>query len=187
MYSLAPFKFYVGYENIKFENPETALPVGFDVASYKLAIVNNAPFNEEKILQVYWAGVKYSVNPKLDLTAAYYGYHQSNFATTAATLGCTTNVAATCSGELVDFSVDAVYKLSKRFDVFGGVMYSGVQDGLATVISTARTTSTPPLGCASRSRLCLRQRSPHPLMVGGRWDSCGNLLAVTVMGIDTGR
>jgi predicted porin len=131
MYSFAPFKLYAGYENIKFQNPETPLLAGFDVAAYKIAIVNNDAYPHEKILQVYWAGAKYSVDPNLDLTIAYYGYHQSAFGTTVSTAGCSTNASSTCSGELRDVSFDAVYKLSKRFDAFAGLMWTDVADGLA--------------------------------------------------------
>ena len=146
MYTFAPFKFYAGYENIKFENPQIPLNTGFDVASYKLFQPNNAAYNHEKILQVYWAGAKWSVDPKLDITVAYYGYHQSNFATTKATAGCSTNVSSACSGELVDFSADAVYKLSKRFDAYAGVMYSLVQDGLANGYNYSKNNINPTIG-----------------------------------------
>ena len=146
MYSFAPFKFYASYENIKFANPETPLPAGFTVAAYTLAFVNNAAYAHEKILQVYWAGAKYSVNANLDLTVAYYGYHQSNYATTLATAGCTTSVSATCSGELRDLSLDAVYKLSKRFDAFAGVMYSDVADGLANGYIYSKNNFNPTIG-----------------------------------------
>jgi predicted porin len=131
MYTFAPIKLYLGYENIKFQNPETPLSAGFNVANYVLAFVNNNAYPHEKILQVYWGGVKYSVVPRLDLTLAYYGYHQSAYGTTAATVGCSNASSGTCSGELRDVSFDAVYKLSKRFDAFAGVMYTGVADGLA--------------------------------------------------------
>ena len=150
MYSFAPFKFYAGYENIKFANPEVGLPVGFDVSGYKLAIVNNNNYAQEKILQVYWAGVKYSVDPNLDVTLAYYGYHQSSFATVAnsgaANIGCSTIVSTACSGELRDFSLDAVYKLSKRFDAYAGVMYSGVADGLANGYIYSKNNFNPTIG-----------------------------------------
>jgi predicted porin len=146
MYSFAPLKFYVGYENIKFANPETPLAAGFNVAAYTLAFVNNAAYPHEKILQVYWTGVKYSVDSNLDLTVAYYGYHQSNYATTAANAGCTTTLSPTCSGELRAASFDAVYKLSKRFDAFAGVMYSAVADGLANGYIYSKNTFDPTLG-----------------------------------------
>ena len=146
MYSFAPFKFYAGYENIKFANPATPLLAGFNVAAYTLAYVNNNAYPHEKILQVYWAGAKYSVDANLDLTVAYYGYHQSNYATTTATAGCTTAVSGTCSGDLRDFSFDAVYKLSKRFDAFAGVMYSDVADGLANGYIYSKLTFDPTIG-----------------------------------------
>jgi predicted porin len=146
MYSFEQFKFYASYENIKFANPETGLPVGFNVSGYTLAVVNNNPYAHEKILQVYWAGVKYSVDANLDLTLAYYGYHQSNYASTTQFAGCTTSVSGFCRGELRDFSVDAVYKLTKRFDVFAGVMYSGVADGLASGYLYSRNNLNPTLG-----------------------------------------
>jgi predicted porin len=146
MYSFAPLKFYAGYENIKFANPETPLAAGFNVAAYTLAFVNNNAYAHEKILQVYWAGAKYQVDANLDLTVAYYGYHQSNYATTVATAGCTTSVSATCSGELRDFSFDAVYKLSKRFDAFAGVMYSGVVNGLANGYIYSKNNLNPTIG-----------------------------------------
>jgi predicted porin len=145
MYTFAPFKFYVAYENIKFANPDVPLSAGFDVAAYKLAFVNNAAFTQEKILQVYWAGVKYSVDPSLDLTLAYYGYHQSSFAT-GANAGCSTIASSACSGELRDFSLDAVYKLSKRFDAYAGVMYSGVADGLANGYIYSKNNINPTVG-----------------------------------------
>jgi predicted porin len=95
---------------------------------------------------VYWAGAKWQVDPRLSLTVAYYGYHQSNFGTTAKTKGCSDNSSSACSGELVDFSVDAVYKLSKRFDAFAGFMYSDVQDGLANGYIYSKNNINPTIG-----------------------------------------
>jgi predicted porin len=145
MYSLKPFKFYAAYENITYQNPETALPIGFDVAAYKIAFVNNAAYAEEKILSVYWAGAKYSVDSNLDLTAAYYVYHQSSYAT-GANAGCTTIVSGACRGQLDVVSLDAVYKLSKRFDAFAGLMWSGVTDGSANGYIYSKNNINPTIG-----------------------------------------
>ena len=60
--------------------------------------------------------------------------------------GCTTNKSGTCSGTLDDFSFDADYRLSKRFDAFAGVMYSGVHDGLANGYLFHTTDLTTTLG-----------------------------------------
>lgn len=131
LYNLGAPKLYAGWEHIRYSNPSNPLPVGFvDIGGYILAAVNNAAFPNDKVLQVYWGGVKFTVAPRLDLIAAFYGYHQNSYANGANT-GCTTIKNAACSGTLSAGSIAAVLKLSKRFDVYGGAMYSTVSDGLA--------------------------------------------------------
>jgi predicted porin len=131
LYNLGATKFFAGYEHIKYANPNTPLPAGFDtIGGYKLAYVNNAAFPHDKTMQVFWGGVRYTVIPELDLVGAYYGYKQDAYGT-GANAGCSTNVSGTCSGTLDTVSFDADYRLSKRFDAYAGVMYTGVHDGLA--------------------------------------------------------
>jgi predicted porin len=132
LYNFGAPKVYFGYERIQFANPSTPLAVGFDdIGGYKLGVVNNTNFPNDKILLSVWAGVKYAVNSSLDLTAAYYWNHQNSFGS-GANAGCTTTKAATCTGALNVASVDAVYRLSKRFDGYVGVMWSDAQNGLAS-------------------------------------------------------
>jgi predicted porin len=131
LYNMGAPKFFVGYEHIKYANPTDPLPAGFDaIGGYKLAFVNNTAFPNEKILQVYWAGVKYTIVPELDVTGAFYGYHQNSYGTGTAA-GCSTTLAGTCSGTLMAFSIDANYRLTKRFDAYVGAMYTEVKNGLA--------------------------------------------------------
>ena len=131
MYNFGAPKIFAGYEHIRFANPSSPLAAGFDdIGGYKLAFVNNAAFPNDKILQVYWAGVRYSVTEALDLVGAYYGYHQNSYGAGSAA-GCSTSIAATCSGTLEGISFDADYRLSKRFDTYAGIMFTGVHDGLA--------------------------------------------------------
>jgi predicted porin len=141
---LAPVKVFAGYEHISFANPSSPLPVGFDdIGGYKLAVVNNAAFPNDKVLQVFWAGVKYAITPSVELTGAYYGYKQNSFGS-GANAGCSTKIAGTCSGTLDDISVDGIWHVSKRFDSYAGVMYTGVHDGLANgyLFHTTDITST---------------------------------------------
>lgn len=129
-YVLSPATLYAGYEHIRFANPATPLPAGYsDEGGYILAFVNNTAYTHNKNMQIYWAGVKYTVN-MLDLYAAYYGYHQAAYAT-ADLAGCSSTASAACSGELTAFSLVADRRFSKRFDVYFGAMYSGVSGGLA--------------------------------------------------------
>ncbi len=135
LYNMGTLKFYAGYEHIKFANPDTPLTAGFNIANYTMAFVNKqsgagSTYANDKNFQVFWGGVRYTVIPELDLVAAYYGYKQDAFAT-GANAGCSTNKAGNCSGTEDDLSFDADYRLSKRFDVYAGIMYTGVKDGLA--------------------------------------------------------
>jgi predicted porin len=130
LYNMGVLKFFGGWEHIKYANPATPLSAGFNVAAYTMAFVNNTAYPNDRTLQVYWAGVRYTVLPELDLVGAYYGYKQNAYGT-GANAGCSTNQSGTCSGTLDAISFDADYRLSKRFDAYAGVMYSGVHDGLA--------------------------------------------------------
>jgi predicted porin len=123
-----PIKLYAGWERIKFNNPEHPLPAGTqDIGGYILSITNNAGFNIQKILQISWAGVRYTPIPQLDLSAAYYQYNQKSFSSN----GCRDLSASSCAGELHDASLVADYHWTKRFDSYAGVNYSIVQNGLA--------------------------------------------------------
>jgi predicted porin len=131
LYNFGAPKIFAGYEYIRFANPSIPLAAGFDdIGGYKLAFVNNAAFPNDKIMQVYWAGIRYTVIEALDLVGAYYGYHQNSYGVGSAA-GCSSSIAATCRGRLEGISFDADYRLSKRFDAYAGIMFTGVHDGLA--------------------------------------------------------
>jgi predicted porin len=130
-YKFSQVKLFAGYQYIKYEDPATPLSAGFvNVGGYVLAFVNNTAYKNPKISQVYWTGVRYAVIPHLELTAAYYGVHQSAYGS-GTQAGCSTNAHNVCSGSLEAFSFDADYRFNVHFDVYAGAMYSGVHDGLA--------------------------------------------------------
>jgi predicted porin len=145
MYSWQYWKFFGAYEHIQYANPSNLVSAGTDtIGGYVLAFVNNAAFPDDKILEVYWAGAKWSITPTFDLTAAIYGYHQNAYAT-GADAGCSTNMHGSCSGTLAAYSLAADWHFTKRFDAYAGAMWSGVKDGLANgYIST--TTIDPTIG-----------------------------------------
>jgi predicted porin len=131
-YNIDPLKFFAGYEHIKYANPTRPLSAGFnDIGGYVLAFVTNNAYNNDKTVQVYWTGVRYTIIPHLDLTAAYYGYRQNAYGTGKAA-GCTTTTNSTCSGSFEAFSFDADYRFNLHFDAYLGAMYSGVHDGVAS-------------------------------------------------------
>ncbi len=149
-YALGPVKLFASYEYIQYDNPKDKLTAGFtDIGGYNLAFVNNAAFPHPKILNLYWGGFRYTALPGLDLTAAFYGYHQNSYGASQTT-GCTTTVpgaqAGTCAGHFEALSFDADYSFTKRFDVYAGAMYSAVYDGVASGYTFQRNNINPTIG-----------------------------------------
>jgi predicted porin len=145
-YGFERLKFLAGYEYIKYENPKTPLHAGFiNIGGYVLAFVNTTAYDNPKITQVYWAGLRYAVIPRLELIAAYYGVHQSAYGS-GTQAGCNTSAHNVCSGSLEAFSFAADYRFTVRFDAYLGAMYSGVHDGLANGYPYATTNINPTIG-----------------------------------------
>jgi predicted porin len=136
MYDFGAPKIYGGYEHVQYANPTDPIAGGFvDEGGYIMAFVNvqagpASTFANDKILQIYWGGIKYVFAPRFELTAAYYGIRQNSYAT-GANAGCSTNKAGNCSGTENVYSVAGVLHMSKRFDGYAGMMYSEVSDGLS--------------------------------------------------------
>ena len=133
LWSLGQAKLFASYEHIQFSNPSTPLPAGSQtLGGYILAYVNNTsiPAGQSKVFQFFWTGLKYPFTSQLDWTVAWYRQEQSAFAA-GANLGCNSNISAQCSGLLNAISTDLVYKATKRFDIYGGAMWSDVKGGLA--------------------------------------------------------
>jgi predicted porin len=142
-----PLKVYAGWEQIKYYDPSVPLPSGSNTeGGYVLAFTNNTAYEKSsKTFQVYWAGVKYSFMDNFDVTAAYYGYKQNAY-TTGAEAGCSSAaVSGACSGNLNAFSLVADYRFTKRFDAYGGAMWSQVTGGLANGYLQTNNTN-PTLG-----------------------------------------
>ena len=145
-YRFERLKFLAGYEYIKYENPRTPLSAGFvNIGGYVLAFVNNTAYDNPKITQVYWAGLRYAVIPRLELIAAYYGVHQSGYGS-GNQAGCSTSAHSVCSGSLEAFSIAADYRFNVHFDAYAGAMYSGVHDGLANGYLYYTTNINPTIG-----------------------------------------
>jgi predicted porin len=145
-YQFDPLKFFAGYEHIRYANPTRPLEAGFtDIGGYILAFVSNSAYDNDKVVQVYWTGLRYSVIPPLELAVAYYGYHQNAYGT-GKEAGCSTAANSACSGSFEAFSFDADYHFNKHFDAYAGAMYSGVHDGVANGYIYYTTNINPTIG-----------------------------------------
>jgi predicted porin len=133
-YTIGPVKLFAGYEWIQYANPNNPLAAGaFIEGGYTVFAPNNTNFTTDKVLQTVWVGARYSATRDLDLTLAYYHENQNSFVNSSNPTGsCTTAIASSCSGTLdaVSFVVD--WRFARHMDMFAGVMWSQVQNGLAS-------------------------------------------------------
>jgi predicted porin len=133
-YTIGQWKLFGGYENIHFANPNNPLVVGaFLQGGYIAGAVNNTNFTTDRVLQTAWVGVRYAITPALDITGAYYHEWQNSFVNAANPTGTCTNVSATsCSGTLDAVSLVLDWRFARHMDMYAGVMWSQVQNGLAS-------------------------------------------------------
>lgn len=152
---------YAGYGNEQLSNPSD-LPAGPTIgwfnggvqALYGASGANtqgNNAFPVARVQQVLWTGAKYALLPNVDLVGAYYHVWQNNYlGSTQTATSCLPAIAlptgtpanagyvpqgtrdSKCAGheDAVSGSID--WRPYKRVDVYGGVMFSKVNDGMAS-------------------------------------------------------
>jgi predicted porin len=133
-FALDPFKIFGGYEYIWQNNPSNPLGVGAsDQGGYIMSGVEDNNLDSEKILQIWWTGVKYAYDSKTDITFAFYEQVQNDFR-----IPKTCTVAAgfrsSCPGTLNEGSLYLDHHFTKRLDGFAGLAYSFVTGGVAIAI-----------------------------------------------------
>jgi predicted porin len=135
-YVIGPWKLFGGYEYIQYANPTNPLTQGaFITGGYILGgggAANNSNFGTDKVLQTAWVGAKYSITPAFDIIGAYYHEWQNSFVNTSNPTGtCNTAAASSCSGSLDAVSLAIDWRFARHMDMYAGVMWSQVQNGLA--------------------------------------------------------
>jgi predicted porin len=127
---------YAGYTNISQANPGTAITFGEAAGNYPLTLSATLPdnnaFTTAKVLQFFWTGVKYEFAWGLSLTGAYYHVNQNSYIADGA--GCVLGGASKldCAGTFDQASFLADYALNKHLDVYAGITYGRVANGLAS-------------------------------------------------------
>ena len=123
--------FYGGYSHI--EKAHSSDSDVFAQGDYPLDIginINNsAEYNME------WVGAKLELAPSWKLTAAYYHINQNSWtiglgSTGNNQIGCA-GAGLLCAGTFEEASLSADYVFNKHYDIYGGVNWSEVTDGLA--------------------------------------------------------
>jgi len=133
-YTWGPLRFYAGYEHIRQINPTNPLGVGaLAQGAYFLSGVEDNNLDSPKIVQIWWTGVKYAIDSKTDVTAAWYHQEQNDFRLPS-TCSPTAGFRSSCAGDLNEESIYLDHHFTKRIDGFAGIAYSYVSGGLAIAI-----------------------------------------------------
>jgi len=133
-YTWDRFKLFGGYEYIWQNNPKDPLGVGAsDQGGYIMSGVEDNNLDSEKLVQIWWTGVKYAYDSKTDITFAWYGQAQNNFRVPS-TCSIAAGFRSSCAGDLEEGSLYIDHHFTKRFDGFAGLAYSFVTGGLAIAI-----------------------------------------------------
>ena len=133
-YKLDPFKFFAGYEYIWQNNPSNPLGVGAsDQGGYIMSGVEDNNLDSEKLVNIWWTGVKYTYRSKTDFTFSWYQQRQNDFRLPP-TCSPSAGFRSSCAGTLNEGSLYADHHFTKRFDGFAGIAYSWVSGGLAIAI-----------------------------------------------------
>jgi predicted porin len=133
-YTLDTIKFFAGYEYIWQNNPKNPLGVGAsDQGGYIMSGVEDNNLDSEKLLQIWWTGVKYTFRKKTDFTFSWYQQRQNDFRYPK-TCSPSAGFRSSCAGNLSEVSGYADHHFTKRFDGFAGIAYSYVNGGLAIAI-----------------------------------------------------
>jgi len=133
-YAWDPFKFFAGYEYIWQNNPLNPLGVGAsDQGGYIMSGVEDNNLDSEKLVNIWWTGVKYTYRSKTDITLSWYQQRQNDFRVPQ-TCSATAGFRASCAGTLNEVSLYLDHHFTKRFDGFAGIAYSYVGGGLEIAI-----------------------------------------------------
>jgi predicted porin len=133
-YTWDPFKLFAGYEYIWQNNPSNPLGVGAtDQGGYTMSGVEDNNLDSQKLLNIWWTGVKYTYRSKTDFTFSWYQQRQNDFRVPS-TCSPSAGFRSSCAGTLNEGSLYADHHFTKRFDGFAGIAYSYVSGGLAIAI-----------------------------------------------------
>ena len=133
-YAWDRFKFFAGYEYIWQNNPKNPLGVGAsDQGGYSMSGVEDNNLDTEKLVNIWWTGMKYAYRSKTDFTFSWYQQRQNDFRLPP-TCSVADGFRASCAGTLNEGSLYVDHHFTKRFDGFAGIAYSWVSGGLGIAI-----------------------------------------------------
>jgi predicted porin len=159
-YTLDKLQLYAAYAWMQFAPPSDTFAnlTGFDNIAGDLICascnifngtnINNTAYNaRDKILQIVWAGAKYSLTDSIDVAAAYYHFDQNDYSNgSASKAGGTCALAKTaqvsCAGTLDAASALIDWKFAPKWDTYVGTMFSQMNGGMDSGFASRNNLAT---------------------------------------------
>jgi predicted porin len=133
---------YAGYTHLKKAHADYTVGTAQNDNPIDVAININNP----AVYNMEWVGARYAMSSGWNFTGALYHINQNSWTIGLATagtqgIGCS-GAGLLCAGDFNEASFVADYIINKHYDVYGGVNWSEVTDGLAngfvgTTVGTA--------------------------------------------------
>jgi predicted porin len=122
---------YAGYTHI--EKAHADYTVGSAQNNYPISVGIN--INDTSVYDMEWVGARYAMSSGWNFTGAFYHVSQDNWTIGRGpaghdNLGCAA-AGLLCSGDFYEVSMVADYIINKHYDIYGGLNWSEVTDGLA--------------------------------------------------------
>jgi len=128
--------FFLGYTNTSQANPQSPIAFGGAAGGYPLTVSATLPdnnaFTTAKVLQFVWAGAKYELAWGLSFTAAYYHVNQNAYVADSAPCVLGGASKLDCAGTFDQYSFLVDYVVTKHLDLYAGITYGKVENGLAS-------------------------------------------------------
>ena len=170
--------FLNGFETLGgYSVPATIVTTNKAIAKlFPTAWTNYTAYNKTRVVNVPFIGAKYSINPQLDVSGAFYYENQNNYnsSTTPCAYGKTSFVQASgnvlnvirennnaCAGTQYAISGMIDYRPLKRVDLYAGVMFRTSMEASRTAFWRPKTSPRPP-ACASSSDRGLTEKGGRP-------------------------
>jgi predicted porin len=133
---------YAGYSHI--EKSHFTYTSGQAQGGYNIDVGVN--INNEAIYNMEWVGIKYAMASGWSVTAAYYHITQNSWSIGLGTtgnnnIGCS-GAGLLCAGDFYEASFVIDYAFNKHYDLYAGVNWSEVTDGLANGFPGTTTNGT---------------------------------------------
>ncbi len=128
--------FFAGYTHIDQANPQTPVTFGDSAGGIPLTISGTLPdnnaFTADRIYQFFWTGAKYELAWGLSFTGAYYHVNQNSYVADSARCVAGGASKTDCAGTFDQISFLADYQVTRHLDVYAGITYGKVENGLAS-------------------------------------------------------